>query len=788
MASAQKKAKREKSVGESKSDSSLSKSEDKDTRSLCERVDCPTDELTCVLEVCDQCINREEQPDRSNHPWTHLSLGEHVCNICVEFYTKSQNVGYGDYYKWKKVWTANARSEPTIATFIGDQVLPYWIQCIRCSKWREMGRYFALNKDLTQQFICTSSCDEVEDKRVEAAKQPYWINTLLYPPYLTQSPAEVYLKAYYPDAVGMSATEKTTAEHCGDYFSRPFHESPSSCYALSVRPDVMDFDETVEFGEFACAQQMYLCLRNLVVAYWAKNNSEWLTLDKCRHIVICRGLVRVRCLIDLERIITFLTMKSVINVGLLPHPPPAVFSRKVRCETVVIIGAGTAGLAAAQHLYKHGIQVAVLEAKDRLGGRVHVTRLSNGSLLTLGPDIISGSINNPIALMARQSKLVVQEFPLSNLTVLGKQNKAVSADSLRKAENRYLEILDLMYEWAHGPTPPLDVSFKAKAKEINEKLNEEDEEDRLSPEEEQLLGVHFQTLSVTLGTNLSDLSARFWNAHEEYPQFGGPSFILKQGIGAVLTKMAAGFAVEYNKQVERIHYETDVINIWCSDGTSYSCKKVIVTPSAAVIRSNLIQFYPPLPDKKQKALNSIKFGKLEKVVMHFKKKFWSPKMHGARIFTSLSILSDPECPGHLIYDMSSNTGHVLTIYVADEKLAKYTSLNHAEREAALSDACLEMVRKIFPNAPGPMTTSVSSWMNDRHIGLSRVYLPVGVDNQCYDHIQEPINNKIYFAGEACIRSHCNIVTGAYLSGVQQAVAVLETGQSPAAHHNISSTG
>ena len=67
-----------------------------------------------------------------------------------------------------------------------------------------------------------------------------------------------------------------------------------------------------------------------------------------------------------------------------------------------------------------------------------------------------------MCILLLQSKLVVQEFPLSNLTVLGKQNKAVSADSLRKAENRYLEILDLMYEWAHGPTPPLDVSFKGK--------------------------------------------------------------------------------------------------------------------------------------------------------------------------------------------------------------------------------------------------------------------------------------------------------------------------------------
>ena len=84
----------------------------------------------------------------------------------------SQNVGYGDYYKWKKVWSANARSDPLIVTFIGDQVLPYWIQCIRCSKWREMGRYFALTKDLTEQFICTVSCDEPEDKVSLISSQP----------------------------------------------------------------------------------------------------------------------------------------------------------------------------------------------------------------------------------------------------------------------------------------------------------------------------------------------------------------------------------------------------------------------------------------------------------------------------------------------------------------------------------------------------------------------------------------------------------------------------------------
>lgn len=45
---------------------------------------------------------------------------------------------------------------------------------------------------------------------------------------------------------------------------------------------------------------------------------------------------------------------------------------------------------------------------------------------------------------------MVQEFPLSNIVVLGKQNRAINADSMRKAENRYLEILDLIYEWARN--------------------------------------------------------------------------------------------------------------------------------------------------------------------------------------------------------------------------------------------------------------------------------------------------------------------------------------------------
>jgi len=56
-------------------------------------------------------------------------------------------------------------------------------------------------------------------------------------------------------------------------------------------------------------------------------------------------------------------------------------------------------------------------------------------------------------------------------------------------------------------------------------------------------------LSTNVGADLDEVSAKFWNAHENYPQFGGPSFVVKQGIGAVLMKMAAGLNIDYNKEV-----------------------------------------------------------------------------------------------------------------------------------------------------------------------------------------------------------------------------------------------
>ncbi|KAG6000532.1 hypothetical protein E4U54_001380 [Claviceps lovelessii] len=74
---------------------------------------------------------------------------------------------------------------------------------------------------------------------------------------------------------------------------------------------------------------------------------------------------------------------------------------------VVIIGAGLSGLRCADILLQSGFRVTILEARDRVGGRVHQQRLANGHLIDLGPNWIHGTHDNPILELAKSTKTSV---------------------------------------------------------------------------------------------------------------------------------------------------------------------------------------------------------------------------------------------------------------------------------------------------------------------------------------------------------------------------------------------
>ncbi|KAM9737216.1 lysine-specific histone demethylase 2-like [Menidia menidia] len=135
---------------------------------------------------------------------------------------------------------------------------------------------------------------------------------LILPPLLKESPASPFLAAYYPDCVGMSPSVPGLCP----YF-QPFYQ-PNECdKALCVRPDMMELDELYEFPEFSRDPTMYLALRNLILASWHRKCTEVLTAQRCAQHIVVRGLVRVCCVQELDRVLRFMTRKGLINTGVL---------------------------------------------------------------------------------------------------------------------------------------------------------------------------------------------------------------------------------------------------------------------------------------------------------------------------------------------------------------------------------------------------------------------------------------------------------------------------------------
>ena len=75
--------------------------------------------------------------------------------VCLYFSDSYRN-GYEEYLKWKHVWSINGQSEPSVKNFMADQKLPYWLQCNKCQKWRQL----SCKLNITPEFIINYQCGQ----------------------------------------------------------------------------------------------------------------------------------------------------------------------------------------------------------------------------------------------------------------------------------------------------------------------------------------------------------------------------------------------------------------------------------------------------------------------------------------------------------------------------------------------------------------------------------------------------------------------------------------------------
>ncbi|KHJ43428.1 CW-type Zinc Finger [Trichuris suis] len=618
----------------------------------CSNVACRDVYPVCVAEASYRCSK-----GNVSSRWHHISTDEHLCQACYEYYTCKD--GLQPVRQWRRRWkSGGGKNQPSVKNFIAEvadslhtfplkvmqrrkhledhwfnnpkkqllQVLPYWVQCRLCNKWRQVT---SISPEVIQTFRCESSVAENgEVNQCTIVENPH----LSTPVMVKNSPAGRFLaNEYYCDLVGMSPTSRLddwrTAYPMSEELEevmQPFYLPNDYGRALSCRPDAMDSQELEEFPEYKSDQTLYLSVRNLVIALWSINPKEWVTPEKCSQFLICRGLVRILLVHETDRILRYLTVKGLVNFGILPSPPE-FFTRTASKLSVLIIGAGISGLTAARHLQNLGAEVMILESKGEIGGRICDTH-HMGTVVGKGGQLITGIVNNPFAVMCVQAGLKYR--PLSDACPLFcSDGNLVDAYADKKVEFHFNSLLDavefyrskakvdsnllgrigMVYFWRQFTHFVEDLLM-----EIHDTYLEENGT-KFNTTENELLSFHISNLEYSCGASLDKVSSLHWSQNEQFAQFAGRHALMTSGCSSIIDRLANGLNIKLKHRVTKIDYSGRRVKVSVEDGQMFYSDKVLVTVPLAVLQNNAIEFIPQIPERKAKSIAALGCGKLEKI-------------------------------------------------------------------------------------------------------------------------------------------------------------------------------
>src|SRR3990167_10189638 len=114
---------------------------------------------------------------------------------------------------------------------------------------------------------------------------------------------------------------------------------------------------------------------------------------------------------------------------------------KLRKKKIIIIGAGIAGLSACNQLVDYGFDTVILEARNRIGGRIWIDN-SIGSPIGLGASWIHGIDGNPIAELARKHNLKMNAVDSNKFSTLDRRGNLIQNENIQNFEKMFADLLD----------------------------------------------------------------------------------------------------------------------------------------------------------------------------------------------------------------------------------------------------------------------------------------------------------------------------------------------------------
>lgn len=426
-----------------------------------------------------------------------------------------------------------------------------------------------------------------------------------------------------------------------------------------------------------------------------------------------------------------------------------VASDATRKETVIIVGAGMAGLAAARTLHNLGYAVTLLEGRDRTGGRVWTSHLWPEIPVDLGASWIHGENNNPLTKLANTvgSKRLVTDY--ENSMLYETEGHAVSD----KAERDTHRIFDKLVRLAFSNAADCETILEAiEGTALWKGMSKQ--------QRQSVMHLMNTTIEHELAGSLNEISIA---SPDDAEELSGKDVIFPDGYSSLTDYLANGLDIKLEQIVEKIDYQNKKITVKTSKG-QFLADRVIVTLPVGVLKNDTVKFEPALPADKQQAISATGSGLLDKLFLKFPYTFWD------RDREILNWISDE----HGRWNEWLN----IAAYTNKPVLLGFNAADYAQKIEAWSDRdivtdAMSVLRTIYGNEiPEPESWQVTRWGEDPFARGSYSFNAVGADHNSRTTLAEAIDSRLFFAGEATSVDYPATVHGAYFSGIDAAKAII----------------
>ena len=445
-------------------------------------------------------------------------------------------------------------------------------------------------------------------------------------------------------------------------------------------------------------------------------------------------------------------------------------------KTVTIIGAGLAGLSAAYDLQRAGWQVTVLEARKRVGGRVHTLRnFSDGLVAEAGGEFIDGQHTRMLA-FAKEFNLALGEVGSwqgqtedwgAYAGRAGQSNDVnVWGFDLGAEYNRIWSALAELAKYVPDPLHP-ETAPNAEA------LDKQSAADWLNVQDVQPLArlafanhIRSEYTCEPEQFSLLDLArnaAMYYSAPNLYKsthRIIGGNDMLPRALADLLPD------VRLNAIVKSIRLQPDGVAVSYQQADSQltidSAFAILAVP---LTTARLIEFNPPLPHAHQRMVNEVSYGAVTKVMIQYRQRFWKAKGWNGRLSTDQHIVQTWDATNHLQGERG-----ILTAYTGGDPGAKLSALSDEER----IKLAVDVIEKIFPGSSDLIeNTATIAWINEPFTRASYMALAPNEVTAHWQTLFEPAG-RLFFAGEHATAIQ-GFMEGAVESGQRAAEMIARSG-------------